>query len=66
MLPERALAGFVVIALGMISVPAHAETIQVTIKDQTLSFHRRKSRQTNSLLIPTALNRDLCPFSGSD
>jgi plastocyanin len=33
MLPGRVLAGFVVIALRMTSVPAHAETIQVTIKD---------------------------------
>jgi plastocyanin len=33
MLPGRVLAGCVVIALGMISVPAHAGTIQVTIKD---------------------------------
>jgi plastocyanin len=31
MLPGRVLAGFVVIALGMTSVPAHAETIEVTI-----------------------------------
>jgi plastocyanin len=31
MLSGRALAGFVAIALGMISVPAHAGTIQVTI-----------------------------------
>jgi plastocyanin len=33
MLPGRVLAGFAVIALGMISVPAHAGTIQVTIDD---------------------------------
>jgi plastocyanin len=31
MLPGRVLARCVVIALGMISVPAHAEMIQVTI-----------------------------------
>jgi plastocyanin len=37
MLPGRILAGFVIIALGMISVPAHAGTIQVTIKDLVFS-----------------------------
>ena len=31
MLPGWILAGFVVIVLGLTSVPAHAETIQVTI-----------------------------------
>jgi plastocyanin len=37
MLSGRALAGFVAIALGMISVPAHAGTIQVTIDDLIFS-----------------------------
>lgn len=31
MLPGRVFAGFVVVALGMTSVPGHAETIEVTI-----------------------------------